>query len=81
LPVPVDPALIVIHGALLVAVHPQPAVIVTVTNPVELVAAALAPLAERVAAHDGAAWKTVNVWPAIVSVPVRVVLVALAAAT
>ena len=33
LPVPVAPAVIVSHGALLVAVHAQPAVVVTATGP------------------------------------------------
>jgi hypothetical protein len=36
LPVPLDPEVIVIHAALLVAVHAQPAVVVTLTAPVLL---------------------------------------------
>jgi hypothetical protein len=79
LPVPLAPDVIVIHAALLVAVHPQlVAAAVTPTVPVPAAAPGAALVADREKVHvTGApACVTVYVWPAMVSVPVRgVVLV------
>ena len=63
---------------LLVAVHAHPLVVVTFTDALPPAAPALALVDERVNTH-AAAWLTVNVWPAIVSVPERVDGAALAA--
>lgn len=79
MPVPDAPALIVIHAALLVAVHAHPAPAVTVTAPVPVVAATLADAGAIVGVQGTPFCVTVNVDPAIVSVPVRLVVPALAA--
>jgi hypothetical protein len=80
LPVPVAPVETVTHPALLAAVHAHPAVVVTLMVP-EPPAAANAWLAgEIVNAQPTPACVTVNVLPAMVSVPVRGV-VAVEAAT
>jgi hypothetical protein len=71
LPLPVAPALTVIHGALLAAVQAQPLPAVTVTEPVPAADVTLAEAEEIVGAHGVAACVTVKVLPAIVSVPVR----------
>jgi hypothetical protein len=63
---------IVIHGSFATAVQLQPVPELTVTVPV--VAAGLARFDEAgaiVNVQGAPAWVTVNVWPAIVSVPVR----------
>ena len=78
-PVPVAPALIVIHAALLVAVQPQPVTAVTVTVPPPAAAATLADAGEIVELHGTPAWLTVNVLPPTVKVPVRGVVVVFAA--
>ena len=70
LPVPVAPEVMDSHGALLLAVHAQPAAPVTVTLPVPPCAGTLADVGS-IANVQLAAWVTVKVWPAIVSVPVR----------
>ena len=74
LPVPLAPDVIVNHAALLTAVHAQPAVVVTVTvvpgppaAPIDWLVGAIV----YAQAGGAAACVTVNVWPAIVSVPVR----------
>ena len=80
MPLPVAPALMVSHVALLVAVHAQPLAAVTVTVPVIPADVTLADAWEIVGAQVAApAWVTVNVEPAIVSVPVRLVVPVLAA--
>ena len=71
MPVPVAPALIVIHAAVLVAVHAHPLPAVTVTVFVMPAAVTLADAGEIVGAHGAPSCVTVNVEPAIVSVPVR----------
>ena len=78
MPDPDAPAVIVIHVALLVAVHVQPVAVVTLVLPVVAVDATLAVSGETVKLH-GAAWVTVTVCPATVSVPVRAVVPVLAA--
>ena len=71
LPLPVAPAVMVIHVALLEAVHAQPAAAVTVTEPVPAADVTVADAEEIVGTHGAPACVTVNVLPAIVSVPVR----------
>ena len=62
----------VIHDALLVAVHPHPPDAVTVTEVlVEPAAAVENVVGLTVGEHDAAAWDTVTVCPATVSVPLR----------
>lgn len=74
-PVPVAPDVMVIHGALLLAVHAQPPPAVTVTIPVLAAAATFASVGEMEYVHgEGtatAACVTVKVCVAIVAVPVR----------
>ena len=79
MPLPVAPALIVIHAALLVAVHAQPLPAVTVTVPVLATSDTLAEVGEIVGVHGAAAWFTVKVLPPIATVPVRAVVVGFAA--
>jgi hypothetical protein len=69
-PEPEAPLVTVIHVAWLVAVqlHPAPAVTATVPVPAPAPTEALAGL---IAKMHAAACVTVNVWPAIVIVPVR----------
>lgn len=72
LPVPLWPDVMVIHAALLVAVHAQPLVVVTATGPPVPPAPPIDTLVGCTEnAHATAACDTVNVWPAIVSVPIR----------
>ena len=71
MPLPVAPAVMVIHVALLEAVQAQPVAAVTVTEPVPAADVTVADAEEIVGAHGVAACVTVNVLPAIVSVPVR----------
>jgi hypothetical protein len=78
-PLPVPPVLTVSHAALLLVLHAHPAVAVTVTVPVPAVAATLAEVPEIVGAHGVPACVTVKVAPAIVNVPVRLVVPAFAA--
>ena len=78
---PLAPDVTVNHaGVLLVAVHVQvftDAVTPTVPLPTAAVGDAL--VASSVNVHGAAAWVTVNVCPAIVSVPVRGLVVGFAA--
>ena len=74
LPVPDAPAVIDSHETLAVADHAQPCSVVTFTEPVVLDAPTDCELADREYVHgvdDTPDWLTVNVWPAIVAVPVR----------
>src|SRR5262245_17497524 len=71
LPDPVAPPVIVIHGALLVAAHVQPTPVVTFTVPVDAVSGAFWVVGAIEYVQATAACVTVNVWPAIVAVPVR----------
>jgi hypothetical protein len=61
----------VIHVALLIAVHVHPAGAVTLTLPLVPVDGALIDVGEIVGEQGAAAWLTVNVLPATVTVPVR----------
>ena len=79
LPLPVAPALTVIQVALLVAVHAQPVLAVTATLPVLALDVTLADAGEIVGVQGAAACVTVNVFPPIVRVPVRDVVVVFAA--
>jgi hypothetical protein len=78
LPLPVAPALIVIHAALLVAVHAQPVAAVTVMVPVPDDAATFAEAGAIVGAHGAPACVTVKVSPPMVTVPVRAEVVGFA---
>ena len=71
LPVPLAPAVIVTHVALLVAVHPHPVDAVTAMLPVLAPGARFVDAGEMVDTHGMASCVTVNVLPPIVSVPVR----------
>jgi hypothetical protein len=71
LPLPLAPAVIVNQLALLVAVHVQPLVVVTVSVAAPPAAVADGLVGETVKAHGAAACVTVTVVPAIVIVPVR----------
>jgi hypothetical protein len=79
LPLPVAPVLTVIHDALLLAVQAQPVGTVTVTVPVPAADVRVAEAGEIAGAHDIPVCVTVNVDPAIVSVPTRLVVLVLAA--
>jgi hypothetical protein len=83
-PVPLAPLVSVSHGALLDAVHAQPTAVVTVIgDPAPPLAGrvALPGAIEKLHGGGGAAdCVTVNVWPPIVSVPVRCAPVLAAAA-
>jgi hypothetical protein len=80
LPLPLAPALIVIHVALLVAVQAHPALPVTVTVPVAAAdVARLEDAGEMVSVHGAPACVTLNVWPPIVIEPVRDVVPVFAA--
>lgn len=79
LPLPAAPSLMPIHDALLDAVHAQPVAAVTLMVPPSPPDAMLAEAGEIVGAHAAAACVTVNVVPAIVSVPVRTEAVPFAA--
>ena len=73
-PLPVPPEATLIHEALVAAVHAHPAGAVTPTEPGPPRAVSEALLAPSVYVHVGvgaAAWLTVNVWLAIVIVPLR----------
>lgn len=60
-----------IHSELLLAVHAQPDAIATLTLPDDVPAPTDALAGVSVAEHDAPTCVTVNVCPAIVSVPVR----------
>ena len=80
MPLPLAPVLTVIHVALLLAVQVQPVAAVTVTVPEPAADVTLADAGDTVGAHGTAACSvTVNVDPAMVSVPVRLVVPVLAA--
>ena len=79
MPVPLAPAPIVIHVALLVAVQLQPEPAVTVIEPLAARDdGRLFDVGEIVKVHETPACVTVKVWPAIVIVPVRDVVPVLA---
>ena len=78
-PVEEPPLVIVIHGTLLVAVHPQLDPVVTATLPVVPVAGAFTEVGDTVKVQLFAAWFTVTVCPATVIVPLREAPVVLAA--
>jgi hypothetical protein len=72
LPVPLAPDVTVIHVALLAAVQLHvPADAATPTLALPAAALGDAPVGDSVNEHGAAACVTVNVWPAIVTVPVR----------
>jgi len=77
-PVPLAPEVMVIHDTLLEDVQAQPAVVVTLTEPVDAFAETVVALGEMEKLQP-ALCVTVNVWPAIVSVPFRWLVVVLAA--
>ena len=79
MPLPAAPVLTVIHVALLIAVQAHPVGTVTVTVPVPAAAVRVAEAGEIVGVHDMALCVIVNVDPAIVSVPTRLVVLVLAA--
>jgi hypothetical protein len=74
LPELLAPAVTVIHVALLTVVHAQPVAAVTVAEPVPPLAPIDCEVGEIVGAHGAAASFTVNVFPPIVSVPLRAVV-------
>ena len=78
-PLPVAPALIVIHESLVAAVHAHPVDGVTAIVPVPAAAVRLADAGEMVGVHGAPAWVIVKVLPPIVSVAVRDVVLAFAA--
>ena len=78
-PEPVFPKVIVIKAALLAAVHEQPAVVLTATLALPPLAGNAWLVGEIEYVQVAAAWVTVKVCPAMVSVPVRELVVVLAA--
>jgi hypothetical protein len=79
-PLPLPLGLVtVIQGALLVAVQPQPVVVVTVVDPVPPAAATVRLVGEIVKVHVWAGWVTVKVRPAIDSIVLRCVVPVLGA--
>jgi hypothetical protein len=70
LPAPLAPAVIVIQVSLLAAVQAQPVAVATLTDPVPPAAATLCEVGLRVNAQP-LACVTVNVWSAMVIVPMR----------
>ena len=73
------PAVMVIQAVLLLAVQPQPMPAATLTLPLLALDTTDALEDEVEYVQGAAAWLTVKVWPAIVIVPVRGVVVLLAA--
>jgi hypothetical protein len=72
LPVPFDPPVTDSHPVFVVAVHVQPALAVTATVPVVADGEVRSADTGAIENEQGLpAWLTVNVWPAIVTVPVR----------
>jgi hypothetical protein len=67
------------HALLLDAVHAQPVAAVTLMVPLPPAAATLADVGEIAGAHAAPAWETVKANPAIVSVPLRLDVLVLAA--
>jgi hypothetical protein len=80
LPEPDAPAVTVIQVTLLTAVQAQPVVVVTVVDALPPAAGTDWLEGEIANEHGAAAWVTVNVWLAIVIVPVRGLVAVLAAA-
>ena len=78
---PVAPVLTVSHVAGLVAVHVQPAVVVTVPDTVPPVAVTDCAVGETAKAHVVPFWEIVMSCPATVRLPVRGVVAVFAAAT
>jgi hypothetical protein len=76
---PLAPLVTVSQPSLLLAVHAQPVAAVTVRVPDPPPATAFAEAGAIVGAQGAPAWVTVNVLPPIVTVPVRAVVVGLAA--
>ena len=70
LPLPLDPAVMVSHEALLDAVQLQPALVVTATLPVVAAAGTDAFSGEIANEHPGV-WEMVIVWPATTALPDR----------
>jgi hypothetical protein len=70
-PVPFTPPMIEIHETLLAAVHEHAAVVVTTVDPVPPFAGVVRLVGAIENEQLAAAWFTVNVWPPIVSVPLR----------
>jgi len=79
LPLPDAPAVTVIQASLLTAVQLQPVPAVTVTVPVVAADVGFNEVGEIVNVHGTPACVTVNVCPPIVIVPVRELVLALAA--
>jgi hypothetical protein len=79
LPLPLDPDVVVIQLAPLAAVHVQPLGAVTVTVPVPPLAAAEALTGAMAQPQGSPAWFTVKVCPAMVTVPLRALLLLFAA--
>jgi hypothetical protein len=71
LPVPLAPAVTLIHESLLDAVHVQVLLVDTAIDPLPAGDSTLRVFGEIEYEHTSAACVTVNVWPAIVSVPDR----------
>jgi hypothetical protein len=69
----------VIHGTLLFAAHAQPAVVVTVIEPVPPAEPNEALAGEMEKLHGAAACVTVKIFPATLSVPARELFAVLAA--
>ena len=70
-PVPDEPDVMDNQPAFDDAVHAQPAPAVTVTGPLPPATPTITVVGATVNVHGTPSWLTVNVWPAIVSVPVR----------
>jgi len=79
LPEPVAPLVNVIQAVLLAAVHAHPVAAVTLLLPVPAAAVKVCVVGEMAGEQAAAACVTVNVAPAIVSVPVRLVVTVFAA--
>ena len=79
MPLPEAPAVTVIQASLLTAVQLQPVPAVTVTVPVVAAEVGFNEVGEIVNVQGAPACVTVNVWPPIVIVPVRELVLALAA--
>jgi hypothetical protein len=80
LPLPLPPALTVSQAALLVVDHAQELPAVTLTDVDSPAAGEVRVFGEIAYVHAAPACVTVKVWPAIVNVPVRLVLAVFAAA-
>ena len=71
LPEPVPPAVIVMNGQVVMAVHAHPAAVVTVRVADDAVAGRFTPVGEIVYMHGPAACVSVNVCPETINEPVR----------